>query len=199
MAYGRPKRRVMAKRRTKRFKRSVRRKLTRASGSGSAAYHVAAPNIARAAGYTGMYNTVGSLVRSAGASTSTGRRGMKRCRWPEGRDKEDGTGSYAQWTQDYKQGKFGTLTAKKIDKMSTERIIFTHRLMGPFNDYGQFFLTNYQDGAGFQQYPLVMFELNSAPNVINGTYTPQNPVYRMYQTGTSIAWNNITGQNPDGT
>lgn len=114
------------------------------------------------------------------------------------RRNKGGTGSYSQWTQDYKQGKFGRLNGRKIDRLSTERIIYTHRLMGPFNDYGQFFMSNYQEANGNQLYPLMMFELNSCNNVINSVITGQAPVYRMYQSGSQIGWLQANGQIPDG-
>lgn len=113
---------------------------------------------------------------------------------------DEGTGSYAQWTQMYKQGRFGKLTGKKIDSMSLERLVFTHRRIGPFNDYGQVFLTNYVGASGRLDFPLLLFELNSCNNYINGSLVNHSPVRRMYQETTNeIGWFAENGQGADGT
>lgn len=203
MAYGKVKRRSVARLRSKRSKRTARRKLVGGVGGSQSSQssdvvRFSPQRVARAAGYQGMYNTVGKLVRAA-SGYGSGRRGMKCPRgYPQPDD--EGTGAYSQWTQAYKQAKFGRLTPRKIDKLSTERIIYTHRRIGPFNDYGQQYMLNYQDANGDLNYPLMLFELNSCNNIVNGAITTQNPVYRMgqYSLTTNVAWFPVSGQEADG-
>lgn len=113
---------------------------------------------------------------------------------------EEQGGGYSQWTQRYATGRFGRLTARKIDKLSNDSVIFRHQLIGPFNDYGKRFMFNATNVAGDLYYPLVLFELNSATNFIQGTQTFANPVHQMYQTSANaIAWSPLNNQNADGT
>lgn len=112
---------------------------------------------------------------------------------------DEGTGGYSQWTQRYAKGYFGKLTSRKIDSMSLEKVILTHRRIGPFNDYGQFFMENKLLANGNWNTPLILFELNSTNNYINGTLTNHAPVKRLYQSGLNIAWDDIQGQQTDGT
>lgn len=154
--------------------------------------------LSRAARVTGR-RFKDDLMGTVASAGSIGRQGIKRVRRPRPPRRnpdEEGTGGYSQWTQAYKSGRFGRLTGKKIDSMSLERFIYTHRRIGPFNDYGQFFLTNYQTALGTVDYPLVLFELNSCNNLISGNATTINPVKRMYQTATNeIAWADVSGQD----
>lgn len=112
---------------------------------------------------------------------------------------EEGTGGYAQWTRRYAQGKFGRLTPKKIDSLSLEKNIYTHRRIGPFNDYGQLFLTNRVTAGGALELPLVLFELNSCNNHVNGVTTYHSPVRTLRQVGLNMEFLAQTGQTPDGT
>lgn len=112
--------------------------------------------------------------------------------------KSQGTGGYNQWSQDYKSGYFGKLTMKKIDRLSTDKIIYTHRLIGPFNDNGRHYLSNFQDSIGRLFMPMVLIELNSANQIINNVVTNANPVHQLFQDGTTIKWNPLNGQNPSG-
>lgn len=108
------------------------------------------------------------------------------------------TGGYAQWTQRYQKGTFGKLTPRKIDKLSIDKIIFTHQRLGAFNDYGQLFLGNEVEANGVLRLPLVLMELNSCNNNINGTISTTNPVYQLSQNGTTTQWLSQSGQLPDG-
>lgn len=113
---------------------------------------------------------------------------------------DEGTGGYSQWTQMYKSGRFGRLTGKKIDSMSLEKLVFNHRRIGPFNDYGQVFLTNFVGATGRLDLPCILFELNSCNNFINGTLTNYSPVYRMYkETSGEIGFFAENSQGADGT
>lgn len=177
-------------RRTGRRSRVARRKL---GGSGVLAPRTPA-KIAKAMGITGVVGAASRIAKKAlGKRRSAGgtRTNLKR-------RKQQGTGSYSQWTQDYKSARFGKLTGKKVDSMSTDRLVMTHRLLGPFNDYGQAWLRNYEDQNGNQAYPLYLFELNSCNNIINGIATGVNPVNSMYQNGTGIYWSPQNGQLPAG-
>lgn len=111
------------------------------------------------------------------------RTGSVRRRKPD----DSGTGSFAQWTQAYKSARFGRLTGKKIDSLSLNRIIFTHRMLGPFNDYGQVFMKNWVKTDGSQEFPLMLMELNSCNNSILGTITNHSPVRTLYQYGDTSA------------
>lgn len=129
-------------------------------------------------------------------------RRQPRIKGPREKNQDPGTGGYSQWTQRYATGKFGKLTPKKIDKLSNDTIILRHQLIGPFNDYGQRFMYNALDATtnGNLWYPLILFELNSANNYINGTQNFINPVHQMYQPAgtTNIAWNSLTTQSQNG-
>lgn len=197
--YGRPRRRQMARRRTKRTRRTARRKLTGTSSQRSSGSVVPYGQLARAMGYAGVYQGVKRLARritpiQVGSKRRRGASGAA-VRMPE----DEGTGSYSQWTQDYKSARFGTLTSRKIDKMSTDRLIFTHRNIKAFDDNGSVFLQNYINAGGVQTFPLMLFELNSANNIINNVHTLHSPVRYMYQTGTQIGFNALNGQASDGT
>lgn len=196
---------MVARRRSTRARRSRRIRRTRKAGrrrlmgTSGVIGPVTPAKLARASGMT-------SVTRTAIAA---GKALFKRRKSAPGRARavrlrtrtSEGTGSYAQWTQAYKQARFGRLTARKIDRLSTERLVYTHRLIGPFNDYGKQFMLNFQDTNGDQSYPLVLFELNSCNNVINGNIFTANPVYRLmqYSLTTSAAWVPINGQSTDGT
>lgn len=153
--------------------------------------------LARASGMTSVTRTAlaagRALFKRKGAATGRAR-GTKLRR----RNKE-GTGSYSQWTQDYKAGRFGRLTGKKIDSLSYDRVIYCHRRIGPFNDYGQVWLSNYFSPNSTQFYPLFLFELNSCNNMINGVYTGAAPVVQLTQNGTNMNWEQFYAQNPNGT
>lgn len=125
-----------------------------------------------------------NIAASAGVVRAAPRkkiRGRSRRAVPMETD-DPGTGSYSQWTQAYKSGRFGRLTPKKIDSLSLNRIIFTHRMLGPFNDYGQVFMKNWLKTDGQIEYPLMLMELNSCNNLILGTVTNHSPVRTLYQT-----------------
>lgn len=113
----------------------------------------------------------------------------------------EGTGGYSQWSQRYATGKFGKLTTRKIDKLSNDTIIMRHQLIGPFNDYGQRFMYNATNPAGDLYYPLILFELNSTNNYINGVQNFMSPVHQMLQLNgtTNISWEALGGQSTDGT
>lgn len=134
-------------------------------------------------------------------SVASASRAAKRPRYSRGRkgSSEEGTGSYAQWTQRYAQARFGRLTPKKIDSLSLERSIFTHRRIGPFNDYGQYFLSNRLEANGNLQLPLMLFELNSCNNLIDGSVVNHAPVKRMFQAAAGgINWLDVQGHETDG-
>lgn len=142
-----------------------------------------------------VYNTVNNAI---GAIRK--RRGGSRTRTVTKKPRNQGGGSM-QWTSRYASGRFGKLTSRKIDKLSTDKVILTHRMMGPFNDYGQRFMYHNTDTPGNCYYPLVLMELNSMPNYINGVRYVPNPVHQMFQRngGTTIAWEALNGQAQDGT
>lgn len=175
-------------RRTRRTKGvSKRRKLQGKSQTFQNALRITSGLTAGKSVYDATKEAIGALGGKRAARMRTG--GLRK------RKREDeGTGSYAQWTQAYKSARFGRLTGRKVDRLSTERVIFTHRRIGPFNDYGQLFMANSVAANGIYTLPLVLFELNSCNNVINGVYTDHNPVRQLYQTGTSVAWTPVNGQ-----
>lgn len=111
-----------------------------------------------------------------------------------------GDGGYNQWTQRYAQATFGRLTPRKIDKMSLDKVIFAFQKIGPFNDNGQQYISNYNDGATVTYKPLILFELNSINNYINGTQVPSCPAYQMTVNNTTgvVGFATLAGQTPAG-
>lgn len=199
MAYGKKRSRYVARRRSKR--RSTRRRLGSTSGSrkSTMSRYVSPEFLGPVSRYvSGTVDKVQKIRRAA--IPMLRRKGGPAVTVTKMDEDNNDTGGYSQWRQYYKQARFGQLTRSKIDKISIERMIFTHRNLGPFNDYGKVYMKNYQDAGGNVTYPLMMFELNSAPQYIGGTLTACNPVYTMYQTAANqIAWSPETGLLPDGT
>lgn len=111
------------------------------------------------------------------------------------------TGGYNQWSQQYDQKTFGRLTTRKIQKMSLDKVIYVHQNIGPFNDGGKTYLSNYNDNVGTKYYPLILFELNCANNYESGTLVPSTAVHQLFQnTATSrMGLSALGSQGPDGT
>lgn len=153
---------------------------------------------AAALGYSAFAKRVQSLRRRSKAKKPVNP--VLRTKKPRIRRRvgDEGTGGYTQWSQRYQQATFGKLTPRKIDKLSTDTVVFRHQNIGPFNDYGKRFMYNATDGSGNLYYPLVLFELNSVNNYINGTQILMNPVHQMFQfagPSTNIGWNALLGQD----
>lgn len=113
---------------------------------------------------------------------------------------DEGTGGYNQWSQRYHQATLGKLTPRKIDRLSLSRLVLTHRRIGPFNDNGQLYLENKLFSNGNLRFPLVLFELNSTNNVINGSVQNHAPVKMLHQSASpsQLYWEDIQGQATDG-
>lgn len=190
--YARRKRRVTRPRR-----RAVRKRITKRRRLGTTGRQQTLQRVWGAAvagsGYSVIKDAVDAVTSASGPRKRA--RTATRTRRKPG---EEGTGGYAQWTQRYAQARFGRLTPKKIDSLSLERVIFTHRRIGPFNDYGQQWLPNYIAANGIWECPLYLFELNSCNNFINGTKTDHSPVKRLYQSGQEIGWLDVQGHTSDG-
>lgn len=75
----------------------------------------------------------------------------------------------------------------------------THRYLGPFDNNGMQYMSNYQAANGLQYYPLVLFELNSCNNIANGAIVTHAPVRQMYQNVSTIQWQPLNGHETDGT
>lgn len=202
MAYGKKRSRYVARRRSKRSYRNSRRKLSGRSSQVSSGTRYVVPE------YVGPLSQVGSHLYGGVAKKAAGYLKKVMSRRKQGGtatatvmdvDHND-TGGYSQWRQHYKQARFGRLTRSKIDKISTERMVFTHRNIGPFNDYGKVYMRNYQDASGNLVLPMMLFELNSAPQYIGGSLTTANPVYTLQQNAANtIGWIAEGGQLADGT
>lgn len=193
-------RRYVKRRRGRSTRRAPRRRVTRGrkvvkrrrlQGKGAAAR---AGAVVLASAGREIYKRVHTAVGEANR-----RKGGPRKRVKSGKLTE-GTGSYSQWTQAYKSAKFGRLTPRKIDAMSVDRSVFVHRRIGPFNDYGQFYLTNQIVSNGNLNFPMMLFELNSCNNFVNGSLQDHAPVRRVYQTNITnqIGFDATQGQGTDG-
>lgn len=114
--------------------------------------------------------------------------------------KPTSTGGYNQWSQRYEQATFGKLTPRKIDKMSLDNVRFVFQKVGPFNDNGQQYISNYNDGTTVTYKPLILFELNSINNFINGNLQYTCPAYQMYVNNTSgvVGFAVLSGQTNTG-
>lgn len=119
--------------------------------------------------------------RFAGSTSGVGAKRKRVAPGQRRRNEGDGTGSYSQWTQAYRSARFGKLTPRKIDSLSLNRVVFTHRMLGPFNDYGQVYLKNYIRSDGTQEFPLMLMELNSCNNLVLGSVVNHAPVRTLYQ------------------
>lgn len=110
-------------------------------------------------------------------------------------------GGYNQWSQQYSQATIGKLTNRKLKSMTTDTVVYVHQNISNFNDNGTRWLYNGTDAAGNLYYPLVLFELNSCINYINGSLNYACPVHSMTQPAgtTNIGWNTYYSQEPDGT
>lgn len=85
--------------------------------------------------------------------------------------------------------------------MTLDRIVFRHQNIGPFDNNGKQYLGNYDDGVTTKYYPMVLFELNSVNNLINGTFNTVCPVYQLSQLTASgrMGFTQLSGQQADGT
>lgn len=75
--------------------------------------------------------------------------------------------------------------------------MYTHRRIGPFNDYGQWFLSNKLRASGTLEFPMLLFELNSCNNYIAGNQANFAPVKRLLQTASGMQWEDVQGQISD--
>jgi len=188
-------RRIVRKRRAVRKRAPARRRLqSKGYDITGGTYKSAFTRAAVAAGAYGLGKLAYTKGRRGRNIPMVKQKGLKLQR-------DDGTsGGYSQWTQRYQQSTFGRLTTRKINKLSNDTLIFRHQNIGPFNDYGKRFMYNATNATTWFT-PLILFELNSVNNHINGTQTFMNPVHQMTQaiaTG-HIAWDSIAGQSTDGT
>lgn len=191
--YVRRKRRAARPRR-----RATRRRVVKRRRLGGAGRQQTLTRLWGAAAAGTGYNAIRDIAETVSSAAGPRKRARTRTRTRRGPG-EEGTGGYAQWTQRYAQARFGRLTPKKIDSLSLDRVVFTHRRIGPFNDYGQVFFGNYITATGAWETPLYLFELNSCNNYINGNKTSFNPVKRLTQVGTAMRWVDVAGHQADGT
>lgn len=171
--YGRRRARRVARRRVRR-NRSARRKVVRRRKLTGRQQSI----VPYLAGVAAQH----AFSRFAGSTSAVGAKRKRVASGQRRRNESDGTGSYSQWTQAYRSARFGKLTPRKIDSLSLNRIVVTHRMLGPFNDYGQVYMKNWKKTDGSIEYPLMLMELNSCNNLVLGTVTTHQPVRTLYQT-----------------
>lgn len=122
--------------------------------------------------------------------------------------KDQGTGPYNQLEYHSYKSKLGKYTLKKQLKTAVDHAIFRFTNLARFGagGAGSRYLIHSADTRTINSIivngytlPLYLFELNSVPNMVGGTFTSPNPLLRCFKTSTgSYYFDAVQGYTPTG-